>query len=262
MEDRRSSNQRSQTGRRQFNKNRGPRQDGDSRGNSTGGKKRFLRKRTAASEAKMPPPRPGSRPKTKKPWENVKRVKITSENQITDGRHQGVLLANIERVNSSVSKRKLREVMFRMLARKIRAGRFLDLCAGNGTIGIEALSRGAMLGTFVERSARMSSCIKKNLELCGIRDGHSELIQMEVVPFLRRVGRRRRFWDVVYCGTPCDSDFDTLLKCFGNGYSVRPGGILIIEHSADLAFPVSVGLLKRWRVVDGEDTSLSIYERI
>jgi 16S rRNA (guanine(966)-N(2))-methyltransferase RsmD len=262
MEDRRSSNNRSQPGRRQFNKQRGPGQGGQPRGNSAGGKKRFFKKRSAASEAKMPPPRPGSRPKTNKPWENVKRVKITSDYQVTDGRHQGVLLQNVDKINAAVSPRKLRESMFRMLARKIRAGRFLDLCAGNGTVGVEALSRGAMLGTFVERSARMTSCIKKNLELCGIKDGHSEIIQMEVLPFLRRVGRRRRFWDIVYCGTPCDNDFDVLLKCFGNGYSLRPGGMLILEHPAGQSFPDNVGLLHRRRLIDGEGSSLTIYERI
>lgn len=210
----------------------------------------------------MPPPRPGTRPKTKKPWENVKRIKITSDKQVTDGRHHGVLLTNVESINTAVSPRKQREAMFRLLARKIRAGRFLDLCAGNGTIGIEALSRGAMLGTFVERSARMAACIKKNLEMCGIKDGHSELIQMEVIPFLRRVGRRRRFWDVVFCGIPCDSDFDTLFKCFGNGYSIRPGGVVIIEHPSSMQMPAKVGLLHRWRVVDGDEAALSIYERI
>ena len=262
MEDRRSANNRPQSGRRQFNKNRGPKQSGETRGNSGGGKKRFFKKRSAASEAKMPPPRPGTRPKTKKPWENTKRVKITSDNQVTDGRHHGVLLKNIEHLNSAVSPRKLRETMFRILIRKIRAARFLDLCAGNGMVGIEALSRGAMLATFVERSTRMTSCVKKNLELCGIKDGHSEVIQMEVVPFLRRVGRRRRFWDVVYCGTPCDSDYNSLLKCFGNGYSIRPGGILIVEHPSEHELPVKAGLLQRWRVIDGDGTSLSIYERI
>jgi N6-adenine-specific methylase len=171
---------------------------------------------------------------------------------------------------SKISKRLIRRFrrencekrMFRMLARKIRAGRFLDLCAGNGTIGIEALSRGAMLGTFVERSARMSSCVKKNLELCGIRNGHSEIINMEVIPFLRRVGRRRRFWDIVYCGTPCDSDFATLLKCFGNGFSIRPGGVVILEHPVSVSFPTEVGLLRRWRMIEGDDKSLTIFERI
>jgi 16S rRNA (guanine966-N2)-methyltransferase len=262
MEDRRSSNNRSQPGRRQFNKNRGPKQGGEMRGNSGRGGKRFFKKRSAASEAKMPPPRPGSRPKTKKPWENATRVKITSENQVTDGRHHGVLLKNIGSLNPSVSPRNLRESMFRMLVRKVRAARFLDLCAGNGTVGIEALSRGAMLATFVERSSRMASCLKKNLESCGVKDGHSEVIQMEVIPFLRRVGRRRRFWDVVFCGTPCDSDFEALFKCFGNGYSVRPGGVVIIEHPSDRDLPLQVGLLRRWRVVDGDTTSLSIFERM
>jgi 16S rRNA (guanine966-N2)-methyltransferase len=261
MEDRRSANNRSQTGRRQFNKNRGPKQGGEQRGNVGGGKKRFFKKRSAATEAKMPPPRPGSRPKTKKPWENTKRIKITSDDQITDGRHHGVRLNNIEHINPAVAERKLRELMFRLMIRKVRAARFLDLYAGNGIIGIEAISRGAMLATFVERSARMAACLKKNLELCGIKDGHSEIIQMEVIPFLRRVGRKRRFWDVVYCGAPVNSDFDVLLKCLGNGFSIRPGGLVMIEHPSERDFPVKVGLLRRSRVLEGDGTNLTIFER-
>ena len=155
MENRRSSHNKSTDGRRQFGKNRGSQSGGPSRGGSQDGNRRFFKKRSSASDGKMPPPRPGDRPKTKKPWENIKRPKITSELQVTDGRYEGELLTNIEKINSSVSARKVRESMFRLLARKVRAGRFLDLCAGNGTIGIEAISRGAMLGSFVERSARM-----------------------------------------------------------------------------------------------------------
>jgi 16S rRNA (guanine(966)-N(2))-methyltransferase RsmD len=210
----------------------------------------------------MPPPRPGDRPKTRKPWENVKKEKITSEFQITDGRHQGTLLENIPKINVNVSSQKLREILFKVLARKIRAGRFLDLCAGNGTMGIEALSRGAMLGTFVERSARMRTCIKKNLEKCGVKDGHFEIVGMEAIPFLRRVGRRRRFWDIVYCGSPEGSDHDQFLRCFGNGYGIRPGGLLIIEHSSEASLPDRVGLLKLWRVITKDDVAVSVYDRI
>lgn len=262
MENRRTSFNRSPGGRRQSSQKRGPNTSGDSRDRvAGGGKKRFLKKRSAASESKMPPPRPGSRPKTKKPWDKVKPVRITSELQITDGRHQGLLLENLEMINS-VSPRSTREAMFRLLARKIRAGRFLDLCAGNGTIGIEALSRGAMLGTFVERSARMCTCIKRNLEKCGVRGGHHEIFAIEAVPFLRRMGRRRRFWDIVFCGTPCDADFDQLLRCFGNGFSIRPGGLLILEHPASTTFPEKVGLLTRWRVIVKDSGAMTIFERI
>ena len=210
----------------------------------------------------MPPPRPGSRPKTKKPWENVKRAKITSDLQITDGRHYGTLLTNVEKINAAVSSRKLRELLFRLISRKVRAARFLDLCAGNGTVGVEALSRGAMLGSFVERSARMCTCIRQNLEKCGVKTGHFEIFDMEAVPFLRRMGRRRRFWDVVYCGTPCNADFDSVLKCFGNGFSIRPSGLLILEHPSEMSFAETVGLLRLKRVIEKDGVAMSIYERI
>ena len=209
----------------------------------------------------MPPPRPGSRPPTRKPWENVKRPRITSDLQVTDGRHCGKLLGNVETINSATTPRKIREAMFRLLSRRVRAGRFLDICAGNGSVGIEALSRGAMLGTFVERSARMASCIQKNLELCGVKNGHSELFTMEAIPFLRRVGKSRRFWDLVYCNPPPDSDYDAYLKCFGNGYGIRPGGLLVIEHRTERPLPESIGLLRRWRVLTKDETTLSVYER-
>ena len=210
----------------------------------------------------MPPPRQGTRPKAKKPWDKTKKIRITSELQVTDGRHHGVHLDNIPKINAQVSSLKLRETMFKVLARKIRAGRFLDLCAGNGMMGIEALSRGAMLGTFVERSARMRTCIQKNLEKCGVKDGHFEIVGMEAVPFLRRVGRRRRFWDIVYCGSPFDGDYKVYLQCFGNGYGIRPGGLLVIEHSAETSFPERIGLLKLWRVIVKDDVAVSVYDRI
>jgi 16S rRNA (guanine966-N2)-methyltransferase len=262
MENRRTPYSRPPGGRRNTEKSRGPANRNDFRGDPARPGKPFFKKRSSSSDEKMPPPRPGSRPKTQKPWEKIARPKITSEFQITDGRHVGKHLGNVEKINSAVSLRKLREAMFRLLARRVRAGRFLDLCAGNGTVGIEALSRGAMLGTFVERSARMSTCIKKNLELCEVLDGHFEIFEMEAVPFLRRMGRRRRFWDIVYCGTPCDGDYSSFLKCFGNGFAIRPGGMLVIEHSSDLFLPETVGLMRRWRVIAKDEGALTIYERV
>src|SRR5215831_9493397 len=130
MENRRSSYNRPPGQRRQFKPKRGPGgHTDDSRGNTSagghggpGGRRRFMKKRSAATDAKMPPPRPGTRPRTTKPWEKVKRVKITSEFQITDGRYNGKLLQNIEKLNAEVSARKIREAMFRLLVRKIRAG--------------------------------------------------------------------------------------------------------------------------------------------
>jgi len=67
-------------------------------------------------------------------------------------------------------------MLFKFISpRKVRAARFLDICAGSGLVGLEAISRGAMLSTFVERSARMCSWIKKNVEQLGLKKGHTEV---------------------------------------------------------------------------------------
>jgi 16S rRNA (guanine(966)-N(2))-methyltransferase RsmD len=151
--------------------------------------------------------------------------------------------------------------MFKILFRRVRAGRVLDLCAGAGTMGLEAISRGSMISTFVERSARMCSFIKKNLDSLGIKSGHGEIIQMEVLPFLKRIAKRRRFWDVVYFAVPCDSNSDDILECLSRGTSINPGGTLVIEHDAERSFPEHLGTLKRWRVVVQDDSALTFYAR-
>jgi 16S rRNA (guanine966-N2)-methyltransferase len=149
--------------------------------------------------------------KSFKPWEQENRPRIVSDMQVTDGKHRGKYLQSTTSEKVRPTARRIREVMFRILYRRIRAGRFLDLCAGAGTVGIEAISRGALIGTFVERSAKMCGYIKKNLETCGIKEGHGEICEMEVVPFLKKMEKRRRLWDVVYFDPPYDSNYDEVL---------------------------------------------------
>lgn len=196
-----------------------------------------------------------------KPWQQENLIKIVSDMQITDGKHRGKYLESTASPNALPTNRKIREIMFKILFRRVRAGRVLDLCAGAGMIGMEAISRGSMISTFVERSARMCSFIKKNLETHGIKPGHGEICQMEVVPFLKRAYKRRRFWDVVYFADPQNADSADILDCLGRGTSIIPGGTLVIEHDAETSCPERLGILKRWRVVVQDDTALSFYQR-
>jgi 16S rRNA (guanine(966)-N(2))-methyltransferase RsmD len=151
--------------------------------------------------------------------------------------------------------------MFRMIFRRVRAGRFLDLCSGCGTVGLEAISVGSMLSTFVERSARVSSMLRKNLADLGVKDGHSEVVEMEAAPFLMRVGKRKRLWDVIFLGDVAESDRDELLDLLGRGRVIKPGGIAVIEHSSENPLPDTIGLLRRWRTINDENVSLSFYNR-
>jgi 16S rRNA (guanine(966)-N(2))-methyltransferase RsmD len=201
------------------------------------------------------------RNETSKPWERDDRPRVVSEMQITDGKHRGKYLQSTASPNVRPTARRIREVMFRILFRRIRAGRFLDLCAGSGMVGIEAISRGALIATFVERSAKMCSFIKKNLESCEIKEGHGEVFEMEAVPFLKKMTKRRRQWDVVYFDPPYDSNYDEVLNYFSTGAAIKPKGTLVIEHHAEMFFPETFGVMHRWRVLIQGETALSFYER-
>src|SRR5438132_11558971 len=82
---------------------------------------------------------------------------------------------------------RLRETLFNVIAPRIEGARFLDLCAGSGAVGIEALSRDAVYVTFVDRSRKMCGLVRANLELCRIPDDQAEGVQSEAAEFLRTV---------------------------------------------------------------------------
>lgn len=160
------------------------------------------------------------------------------------------------------TQRKLREVAFKIMARRVKAGRILDLGAAGGTIGIEAISRGAMLVTFVERSARMCTLIRKNLAEFEIKPGHGEVVEMEALPFLIRTARRRRTWDIVYLDVPHGDAHAELLDYISRGTPLKASGLLVIHYPSTISFPEKINRLRRWRTADHGETILTIYERM
>ena len=187
--------------------------------------------------------------------------RITSDIQITDGKYRGKKLLYSDSPKCTPTGRKLREVMFKVVSRRVKAGRFLDLGAGAGTIGIEALSRGAMSGTFVERSARICSYLRKNLAELGVKDGHGEVIESEIVVFLKQMARRRRCWDLVYFGIRDETENADAFKYFGVGTPIERGGLLLIEHPTEVDYPETLGTLKRWRTIANDLSTITFYER-
>src|SRR5512138_667101 len=86
---------------------------------------------------------------------------------------------------------RLRETLFNVIAPVISEARFLDLCAGSGAVGIEALSRGAEHATFVDKSRKMCGLIESNLDLCRVPEEQTEVIQADAAEFIRRAIARK-----------------------------------------------------------------------
>ncbi len=91
--------------------------------------------------------------------------------RIIAGEYRGRILKNPADTKTRPTSDRLRETLFNILAPKIHdETRFLDLCAGTGAIGIEAVSRGVEFSTFVDKSRRACALIEQNLDLLKIPD--------------------------------------------------------------------------------------------
>lgn len=158
---------------------------------------------------------------------------------------------------------RLRETLFNVIARRIEGARFLDLCAGSGAVGIEALSRGANHATFVDQSRKMCGLIEANLDLCQIPEGQTEVVLSEANEFLRRASARRyAAWDLIFFDPPYKQDYVKLLQTIGSLAEslLTSQGLLIIEHHHKNELPATVVQLSRTRLLKQGDSALSFYE--
>jgi len=159
---------------------------------------------------------------------------------------------------------RLRETLFNVIVPRLQGARFLDLCAGSGAVGIEALSRGAAHSTFVDRSRKMSGLIEANLDLCRIPEEQTKVVQAEAGDFLRQsISRKLEPWDIVFFDPPYASDYLAILRMFGSNTEglLSEHGLLVVEHHHKNQLPDVIEGIRRKRILKQGDSSLSFYQR-
>ncbi len=159
---------------------------------------------------------------------------------------------------------RLRETLFNILAPRIEGARFLDLCAGSGAVGIEALSRGAAHATFVDQSRKMCGLIEANQEALGVDEAEVEVVASDALEFLRRrANRGGSSLDLIFYDPPYATDYEVLLNYVGEHAArlLSHGGLMIVEHHKKNDLKEKFGALKRCRVVKQGDSYLSFYGR-
>lgn len=184
--------------------------------------------------------------------------------RIIAGKYRGRNLKSPPSLEVRPTSDRLRETLFNVIAPRISETRFLDLCAGSGAVGIEALSRGAAYLTFVDRSRRMCGLIESNLDLCRVPEEQTDVVQAEAGEFLRQsVRRKREPWDIVFFDPPYTDDYLGVLRIFGSNFEdlFTEGGLLVVEHHHKSPLPDSVNGVKRMRVIKQGDSSLSFYQK-
>lgn len=189
--------------------------------------------------------------------------------RVIAGQYRGRVLKSPPSLHTRPTSDRLRETLFNVLSPRIEGSRFLDLCAGTGAIGIEALSRGASFVTFVDRVHKMCALVEENLDLLGVPEELTEVVKSEAAEYLKRTGEGKHDWragsepwDIIYFDPPYASDYMLTLREFGahTPALLRGGGVIVVEHHHKNALPEALGPLRRWRVLKQGDSALSFFE--
>ena len=186
--------------------------------------------------------------------------------RIIAGKYRGRNLKSPPSLEVRPTSDRLRETLFNVIAPRIEGARFLDLCAGSGAVGIEALSRGAKHVTFVDRSRRMCVLVKSNVDLCRIERVANEVVQSEARAYLKRmlgqVNGGFEPWDIVFFDPPYGDDYLPTLEIFGAHAStlLTESGLLIFEHHHKNELKDEAGSIIRSRILKQGDSALSFYE--
>jgi len=154
---------------------------------------------------------------------------------------------------------RLKETLFDILGPRVTGSVFADVFAGTGSIGLEALSRGAREVVFVESNPEAARLIRRNLEICGVSSGF-RVLRQEAFSSLRSLGREGFAADTVFLDPPYNFEpYADLLDIIFRTAIAREGSVCIIEHHAKAHVPEQGPGYSRFRIVAQSDKRLSFY---
>jgi 16S rRNA (guanine(966)-N(2))-methyltransferase RsmD len=157
---------------------------------------------------------------------------------------------------------RVRQSLFDILAPVVPGCRFLDAFAGNGGVGLEALSRGAAQVVLVDRASVAVEAAKENARALAHAGGEVRVFRQDARTAIGALADQGMQFDVVYLDPPYASDlYEPLLALVGEGLLLAEGGVVVAEHFHKRALPETIGALTRTREKRVGDHVLSFYRR-
>jgi len=180
--------------------------------------------------------------------------------RVIAGSHRGRRLSGPRGTSLRPTSDKVREALFSILGTRVTGGRFLDLYAGTGAVGIEALSRGAVSVTFVEASPSTAALLRKNLHACHLAERARVWVGLADA-FLQRRDRWDGPYNVVFADPPyaARKELDVLAG-LGRAGLLSPDAVIVVEHASLDESRERIGPARLTRRYDYGDTVLSLYQ--
>ncbi len=181
--------------------------------------------------------------------------------RVISGKAKGTRLKSPKGIDIRPTSDRVKESLFNMIAQNIRDSNFLDLFAGIGGIGIEALSRGAKSAFFIDRSKSAIKIIKENLISTKLTQ-HATIMNMPVEKGLKSLHNNGLCFDIIFCDPPYAYDLiPEILSSIMALNLLDENGIIIIEHSAKKNVSEKLDFTVFRNVTYG-DTSLSFIKSL
>ena len=181
--------------------------------------------------------------------------------RVIAGEHKGRRLSPPKGKGVRPTSGRVKEALFSILGDRTVEARFLDLFAGTGAIGIEALSRGARSATFVEDTAASLKVLRDNLDRCGLTSS-ARVHPCSAETFMRREAGQSVF-DIIFADPPYHDDIiANLLPAIERAGIMAPDSLVVVEHFTKVSAPPQAGRLTLRRQYRYGDTRLSIYHAI
>ena len=177
--------------------------------------------------------------------------------RVITGSARGRRLKELEGLETRPTTGKVKEALFSVIQFDIEGRRVLDLFAGTGQLGIEALSRGAECAVFVERRRDALQVIRENLEACGMTD-KARVVNGDAMSYLKS-GEK---FDLIFLDPPYASCLlEQALEEIVRFDICRKHGIIVAESAADKTLPPLAGPYALYREYRYGKIKLTVYHR-
>ncbi|MBW4037768.1 MAG: 16S rRNA (guanine(966)-N(2))-methyltransferase RsmD [Acidobacteria bacterium] len=157
---------------------------------------------------------------------------------------------------------RLRETLFNVLGPRVEGARFVDLYAGSGAVGIEAISRGAEFVWFAESARPAVAAIRANLAALKVAGGFA-LEDRSVAKLLNSLAEKQRAAEIVFLDPPYSEaeEYEATLKFLARNHAavLADGAVVVAEHGRKQPLEVRYSVLERTRVLEQGDAVLSFY---
>jgi 16S rRNA (guanine966-N2)-methyltransferase len=185
--------------------------------------------------------------------------------RIVAGKYRSRILKSLKGNALRPTSDRLRETLFNVLGPNVSGSRFLDVFAGTGAVGIEAVSRGAIEVIFIENHIPAATLIRNNLASLDIQNG-AKVLPLDALRGLEKLASRHKPtdapFDFVFVDPPyAEKDqYDRVLGFLGSAPFLGTGSLVIAEHRRTFELPRRIGRLQQTRILRQGDAALSFFE--